>query len=67
MTDIFEKIARDVLRIPTLKTQNNDRADFHEVSVWELRQALQTAYTRGVCDARLENSQAPVDYKYDGD
>jgi hypothetical protein len=65
--EIFEKIAKDVLGIPTLKTQNSDRADYHEVSVWKIRQALQTAYTRGVLEARLENSQAPLDYKYDGD
>jgi hypothetical protein len=43
---IIARIAKEVLRIPTLTTQKGS-ADFHEVSVWELRRALELAFTVG--------------------
>lgn len=45
-------IARDVLQIPTLETRNSDGLDFHEVSVWSLRDALRLAYEAGAKAAR---------------
>ena len=43
---ILARIAKELLRIPTLTTQKCS-ADFHEVSVWELRRALELAFTVG--------------------
>ncbi len=41
------QIARTHLNIETLKTQNSDGADFHEVSVWSLSAALMAAFEAG--------------------
>jgi hypothetical protein len=43
----LETIAREVLRIDTLQSQNYDSLDFHEVSVWGLKKALEAAYEAG--------------------
>lgn len=42
-----EKIAKEYLRIPTLQQQHNDDKDFHEVSVWGTKAALEAAYKAG--------------------
>lgn len=44
---LAEKIAKEHLRIPTLKQQRNDDKDFHEVSVWSTKAALEAAYKAG--------------------
>lgn len=44
----LENIARTVLSIETLATRNRDRLDFHEVAVWDLKQALKAAYLAGM-------------------
>ncbi len=44
---ILEGIARNILFIETLKTRRSDELDFHEVSVWSLREALRVAYEMG--------------------
>ena len=43
----LEKIAKAHLSIDTLKPQNSDRLDFHEVSVWGIAEALEAAYLLG--------------------
>ena len=43
----LEAIARTILDIPTLETRRSDRLDFHEVSVWCLKEALEAAYQAG--------------------
>ena len=43
----LEKIAKEHLFVDTLKTQNSDRLDFHEVSVWGISAALEAAYLLG--------------------
>ncbi len=43
----LEEIAKGCLGISTLNTRNSDRLDFHEIAVWNLKQALQLAYTAG--------------------
>lgn len=45
--ELFEGIARNVLLIETLKSRDSDSLDFHEVSVWALRDALRLAYEAG--------------------
>lgn len=47
MENEIEKIAQKVLNIKTLKTQNSDELDFHDISVWELKKALEEAYKMG--------------------
>ena len=41
------KIAMDRLGIETLETRHSDSLDFHEVSVWGLREMLMAAYEHG--------------------
>jgi len=45
-----EEIAKNHLGIPTLRTQDSDSLDFHVVSVWSLKDALEAAYYYGRCD-----------------
>jgi len=40
-------IAQTILGVATLETQNNDRADFHEIAVWSLKEALIAAFKAG--------------------
>jgi len=53
----LEYIALKYLDIATLETQHSDRLDFHELSVWEIKEALKAAYNAGmVCaDVKLEH------------
>jgi hypothetical protein len=44
---IFTAIARKHLFIETLETRRSDRLDFHDVSVWAVRNALAAAYEAG--------------------
>jgi hypothetical protein len=43
----ISQIAALVLGIETLETRNSDGLDFHEVSVWSLKKALEEAYLAG--------------------
>lgn len=43
----LQEIARDVLGLETLETRNSDRLDFTELSVWQIRAALEAAYVAG--------------------
>ena len=44
---LLNQIAAEHLYIDTLAARNSDRLDFHEVSVWGLKEALQAAFTAG--------------------
>ena len=39
--------AASMCQVPTLETQNSDSLDFHDVAVWDLRDALVAAYEAG--------------------
>jgi hypothetical protein len=54
--DLLEKIALDHLFIQTLETQMSDRHDFHEVSVWGVKSALEAAFEAG----RMVATQSPT-------
>jgi uncharacterized protein DUF6900 len=41
------EIARRLLCLPTLDARNSDRLDFHELSVGQIRQALEAAWDAG--------------------
>lgn len=44
---VFEQIAKKHLNIETLETRNSDGHDFHDCSVWCIKDALQAAYEAG--------------------
>jgi hypothetical protein len=44
---LLEKIARKHLDIDTLTERKSDDLDFHEISVWNLKKALQAAFEAG--------------------
>jgi len=44
---ILTQIAKKHLDIDTLETRKADRLDFHDVSVWCLRDALEAAFKAG--------------------
>ena len=52
----FADIASEHLRITTLRTQNSDSLDFHDVAVWQVKSALEAAYHAG--KAALRDSTA---------
>lgn len=43
----LEKIAKEELFIETLETRNSDELDFHEVSIWGVKKALELAFELG--------------------
>lgn len=45
--ELLAKIAKENLHIETLETRNSDGLDFHEVSVWGVKEALERAYEAG--------------------
>ena len=45
--ELLAEIARGYLKIETLDEQHSDRADFHQVAVWNLKDALRAAYDAG--------------------
>lgn len=44
---VIEHIAREQLWLTTLETRNSDQLDFHELSVGQLKRALEDAYEAG--------------------
>jgi hypothetical protein len=45
--EILTNIAQAKLHIETLETQKSDGLDFHDVSVWGIKAALEAAYDAG--------------------
>lgn len=45
---LLESIALDHLFIETLQTRHRDSLDFHDVSVWAVKSALQAAFDAGL-------------------
>jgi hypothetical protein len=48
LNKLLEQIALKHLFIETLETQHSDRLDFHDVSVWAVKSALEAAYAAGI-------------------
>ena len=48
---LFAQIALDHLFIETLEHRHSDSLDFHNVSVWGVKSALQAAYEAGLIAA----------------
>ena len=55
---LLESIALDHLFIETLQTRHRDSLDFHDVSVWAVKAALQAAYEAGLKAA--ETNTTPI-------
>ena len=45
---ILTQIAQKTLSINTLETRNMDNLDFHEVAVWQIKDALRAAFVAGM-------------------
>jgi hypothetical protein len=45
---ILTGIAEKNLGIVTLEAQNSDSLDFHDVAVWQIKEALQDAFIAGM-------------------
>ncbi len=43
----IQKIATDLLGLETLEPRMRDSLDFHEISVWQIRDALAAAFEAG--------------------
>lgn len=43
----IEQIAKKHLFIETLVTQHSDRLDFHDLAVWQIKEALEAAFKAG--------------------
>ena len=48
----LERIATDTLLIRTLDVQHSDQLDFHDLSVWAIKAALNAAYEAGWEDGK---------------
>jgi hypothetical protein len=46
--ELITKIANEVLEIKTLDSKNSDSEDFHELSVWRIKAALEKAFAAGI-------------------
>ena len=55
---LLESIALDHLFIETLQTRHRDSLDFHDVSVWGVKSALQAAFDAGLRAAGASPRQA---------
>jgi len=43
----IQNIAREVLGLETLETRLLDELDFHNLAVWQIREALEAAFEAG--------------------
>lgn len=59
----IEQIARTTLDIETLETRHVDSLDFHVVSVWGVKHALQQAFNAGV-EAAKKQEQREIQVEY---
>jgi len=46
------EIARRVLHLDTIETQNSDSLDFHEIAIWQIKEALTAAFAAGQAVAK---------------
>ena len=56
---LLTQIAQEHLFIDTLETRNSDSMDFHDVSVWGVKEALLAAYQAGLV-ASQKAAQKPA-------
>lgn len=49
---IITQLAKTHLGIETLETRNSDSLDFNDIAVWQLREALESAFKAGFEEGR---------------
>lgn len=59
MNTTIEAIAKKHLHLGTLETRNADSLDFHDLAVWQIRDALQAAYDAGADSKKAGESGQP--------
>ena len=47
MNKTIDRIAQEILNLHTLDTRHSDALDFHDLAVWNIKAALETAYAAG--------------------
>jgi hypothetical protein len=55
---LLTRIAQEHLFIDTLETRNSDSMDFHDVSVWGVKEALLAAYQAGLAASQKAAQQS---------
>jgi hypothetical protein len=45
---VINEVAKNVLNLKTLEIRKSDELDFHEYSVWSIKEALELAYEKGL-------------------
>ena len=55
---LLTRIAQEHLFIDTLETRNSDSMDFHDVSVWGVKEALLAAYQAGLAASQKAAQKA---------
>ncbi len=58
MHDAIKRIACEILRLETLETRWSDSLDFHDLAVWSIKAALETAYQAGFGAAKSSKRPA---------
>jgi hypothetical protein len=48
----IQEIARRILSVETLEIRKSNGLDFHDVAVWNIREALEAAYEAGRRDSK---------------
>ena len=51
----LDEIAKEQLFIETLETRMSDGLDFHDVSVWGVKEALRLAFELGKAEGQKKN------------
>jgi hypothetical protein len=54
---LFTSIAQKHLCIRTLAPRGSDALDFHDLSVWQVKRALQAAYEAGIEAGKIAGGQ----------
>ena len=60
INEIIESIAANQLGIETLETRQADSLDFHEVAVWEVREALKQAVLAGAKQEAIQRAKQKI-------
>ncbi len=56
----INRIAREALGLETLDARNMDSLDFHDLSVWSIKEALERAYEAGRKSAPPTRTTCPA-------
>lgn len=59
MKKTIDRIACEILGLETLERRNRDRLDFHDLSVCQIKKALEAAYLAGAGAKRQKCKSKP--------